>query len=413
MTSRGRRRCPGHPLLAGLLLLFPAGSLEAQDAFLAGRVLDAESRAPVVGARVMLGIRAEGITDSTGAFKLGPMPTGRTVLTVEHVAYGRSGRLIDLDAEGVHGVQVLLSPEAIALEPLVVEGTSFVEFRRRARGSSENIVTRAQIEATLGGTLNFGQLLQQHIAGLRVRRVNSLVGSPICIELRASTSGPGRCNSPAVYVDGVPIQNPTQLFESLDPEMLESVEVIPASEAGARYGSGALYGAMLIETRRPGLARIGDELAAPTAQPEFDWAEEASSHAWARVLGASFAANAAGALAGSLAARQCIELEGTFRDRVDSRCALLPTLAVAGAALGLPALAGGLASRSAGRTTRSEGALTASLIGAGMTLLPGYALILSSRGDHDGAQYRLGVTLIGIGTPVVMTFADRLFRRLR
>jgi hypothetical protein len=79
----------------------------------------------------------------------------------------------------------------------------------------------------------------------------------------------------------------------------------------------------------------------------------------------------------------------------------------------LPALGSSLASRWTGRTELSEGRFVPALVGAGMTVLPGYALILSGqRNDSDG-MVGLGYAILVVGTPVITTAADYLFRRLR
>jgi len=219
------------------------------------------------------------------------------------------------------------------------------------------------------------------------------------------------CLSPAVYLDGVPITNPTTLYGALDPQMIESIEVIPAAEAGVRFGTGALYGALMIETRRPsGAAETRTVLPGREA---FDWSTDAGGHSTAIVLLSTAAANAAGLAAGLAAAKQCLSLRAPSNDGLITDCEMIPTLGVGVAAMLLPALGSSLASRWTGRTELSEGRFVPALVGAGMTVLPGYALILSGqRNDSDG-MVGLGYAILVVGTPVITTAADYLFRRLR
>jgi hypothetical protein len=48
-----------------------------------------------------------------------------------------------------------------------------------------------------------------------------------------------------------------------------------------------------------------------------------------------------------------------------------------------------------------------------MVLVPGYALVLSSRRNDSPGLQLVGYALIGVGAPLVATAADYLFRRLR
>ncbi len=88
--------------------------------------------------------------------------------------------------------------------------------------------------------------------GTTVWEMNSFVGSGICIEYRRATSmyDPLGCQMPAVIVDGVRIEDPSLYLEALPVSDIESMEVVPLSEARTRYGLGTGYGAALaIETR--------------------------------------------------------------------------------------------------------------------------------------------------------------------
>ena len=59
------------------------------------------------------------------------------------------------------------------------------------------------------------------------------------------------CEHPKVYLDGVPVSSPDQLYGMLSLHTIEQLEVIPPGEAGARFGTGSLYGVILITTQRP------------------------------------------------------------------------------------------------------------------------------------------------------------------
>jgi hypothetical protein len=386
----------------------------AQTGEVRGQVIDRRTEAPVRGALIALsGSDQQVETDSLGAFHLSGLRAGRYTLRVTHLAYGE--RSVGISVVGGETTRILLTvtENAIALAPLSVAAVSVEERRARGAGYDRNVVTRAQLTASENTHMDLADILRQHAPTVRVRRMERIVGSPVCIELRTirSSGVQPSCLSPAVYLDGVPITNPTMLYSTLDPRMIESIEVIPAAESGVRFGSGALYGALLIETRRPGGAVRAQTVLA--GRDAFDWASDESGHSTPLVLVSTVAANAAGLAVGLTAARQCLSLRAPSHDSLITDCEVMATLGAGVAAMLLPALSSSLASRWTGRTDLSQGRFVPALVGAGMTVMPGYALALSGQRNDSDTMTNVGYAILVVGTPLITTAADYLFRRLR
>lgn len=397
---------------AAALSVFASVPAAAQTV-LEGEVVEASTSLPVGNALiVLLPVNRETTTDEAGRFRFEDLSPGRYLLQVRHLAFGDLNSEIEVAGREPVRVRLRVSETAIELERLEVEVLSTSELAQRSAGFRRSIVTREQIAAAENTMMSLEDVLRQYVPSVRVRRTERIVGTPVCIELRTIRvmGGSNACLSPAVYLDGVPITNPTTLYASLDPRMIESMEVIPAAESGVRYGSGALYGALLIETIRPGGAG-GEELV--RRPPNFDWSTDGEGHPTGRVFLSSLLANVGGAGLGLLAARQCLRLRAPSYDSVVTDCDALPTMGVAAAAILLPALGGGFASSLAGRTGLSEGRLLPATVAATMALVPGYALVLSSRRNDSGGLRLVGYALIGIGAPLAATAADYLFRHLR
>ncbi|MGH7554014.1 MAG: carboxypeptidase regulatory-like domain-containing protein, partial [Longimicrobiales bacterium] len=354
------------------------------------------------------------ITDSRGAFRIAGLTPGRYVLRMTHIAYGEHNLEIRVESGGRTSVRVAVSQTAIVLAPITAEAISMEELRRRGAGFGRGIVTREEIAQAEGRTMNMADVLRLNVPSVRVRRMDRVVGTPICIELRSIRVLENRCLSPVVYLDGVPISDPTSLYGALDVRIIERIEVIPAAEAGVRFGTGSLYGALLIETRKPGT--VSDSAARrPSAgqRVNFDWSAEARPHRTGRVFVSALLGNAAGAALGFAAADRCLSLRQPANDRLVSECETLPSIGSGVAALVLPGLVGGLASGLAGRTQLSRGRFAPATMGAVMATLPGYALVLSGqRGESDALQW-VGYSLIVVGAPVASTAADYLFRKRR
>jgi hypothetical protein len=415
--TAGRSSRFGAVALALILLLAPSVAGAQQTGSVAGRIVDRSDGTPVSDALVVLdGTRHSTVTGPNGRFRLEGIVAGQYVLRVRHLAYGNQTQIIDIPGGRDLVVQLSISQRAIELEPIILDVLSAEEVRRRAAGFNVNRVTRDQIERVQDTNLNIGDVLRMHAPGVRVRRYEALPGTPVCVEFRSSARSSLReCRSPVVYLDGVPVAAPEQLLASLSLTDIESMEIIPSVEAGARYGMGAGNGALLIETRRPAPPITEETVERTVLRPlNHDWATETTSHATGRVYLYSALGGMAGLTAGVLLADQCLGLRSPSYDSVITDCDPLPTMASAVAAIALPALGGGLAARLGGATDMSRGRLWPALVGASMVLVPGYALVLSGRRSSDsGAIQWVGTGLLALGAPLAVTLADKLFRSVR
>lgn len=415
LTSRIGSRVWATGIALCLTLLGSAQEAAAQAA-LRGRVVDAESGAPVADVVIRVeNTEWSAVTAEDGGFLLAALPPGAWVLRLEHLAYGvhtQSVRTTGVAAS----VLIRLSPTAIELEPLDVEVQSPDEEARRRRGSSQWIVDRVEIEEALGTSRHLGDLIRQTMPGVRLRQANNLVGSDVCIEFRAAASlsivNNRPCNSPLVFVDGVPAGNPTLLYGVLPLETIEEIEVLPPGEAGARYGTGALYGVMLITTRRPPVPGRFAGQDPESSLTSFDWSMDPAGHQTRRVLLSGFVGTSVGLGVGLAVARQCIGIDE--KSEIVTTCTAPWTAGAGLAALAAPALAGALAARWGGQTDTSVGRWVPSAASALLVLVPGYAFALSTQGgaESEVANVVGGAILVG-GVPIFLTLADRLFRKLR
>lgn len=78
-----------------------------------------------------------------------------------------------------------------------------------------------------------------------------------------------------------------------------------------------------------------------------------------------------------------------------------------------PAIGSALGARYGGQTSLSRGDFMPTAIAAVMALVPGYALEVSSRRSGWEKTSTVAKVVLTIGVPAAVTFADRLFRKLR
>ena len=209
------------------------------------------------------------------------------------------------------------------------------------------------------------------------------------------------------------IRNPANIYATLPIETIESIEVVQPSEAGARFGTGSMWGALIIETRRPG-RNPDDEARRWVLGPQrYDWSLEPAPHRTRRVFLGSAVGNAAGLAAGLAVASRCIGFRGRDEDALFTECSATTTMMVTATAVALPALGSALGARLGGETERSRGTLGAALIGAAVTIIPGYALGIAGQREETEFLESLGMVTLTVAVPLVATLTDRLFRAER
>jgi len=218
---------------------------------------------------------------------------------------------------------------------------------------------------------------------------------------------PGSCNFPLVVVDGLPIQSPARFLRDLQVDDLERVEFIPSSEGGARYGMGATYGVLVIETRRTAMGASA-ERAQPTGYLAYRWEEEPSGHPSARAFAGALLGSLGGTALG-LVALECLPGSG----RSGAGCVEARGVAWGLSATALPLVGAVVGARLLGATERSNGRLVPMLVTGVLPAALGYAVYVEGSKSGFAGQSLLGGVLVTVATPLVTTVADYVFRSLR
>ncbi len=223
--------------------------LLAQSRTITGRVSDANG-APIVGASVQVkGTNVGTITRDDGTFTIAVPANGRT-LTIS--AVGQNTQELAIGSQNAYTVTMQAGSQQNMQEVVVV---GYASVNRRALTGSVSKVQATEIENR--PVTSFDQALTGKAAGLQVNTSSGLVGDNVIIRIRGAASL-SNSSQPLIVIDGTPVvqgnlgqlYNPANALSDINPNDIESVEVLKDAASSAIYGSRASGGVILITTKR-------------------------------------------------------------------------------------------------------------------------------------------------------------------
>jgi TonB-linked SusC/RagA family outer membrane protein len=263
------------------LLLFGASSLAAQTATVTGRVTDAKTGAPIAGAQVSVtGAQLGAAVDAEGRYRITGVPISAREVRARRIGYQSMATAITLTGGGTVTADFALNESTMSLDAMVITGSAG-DTRKRAIGNA--VATVSVPDATDKASLaNVMDVLQAKTPGLMLIPGSGSVGVAPNLRLRGAGSLYAG-NNPVIYVDGVRISQRNQgnydvfgqsasSLEAINPNDIESIEVIKGPAAATLYGAEAAAGVMQIITKqgRNGVTRWD----ARYEMGQSQWAEE-------------------------------------------------------------------------------------------------------------------------------------------
>lgn len=251
------------PLLLFHLLcicLLLCGSVYGQ-ATLSGTVTDRKGD-PLFGATVIVKESNRGAnTGSEGKFRITELEAGPTVVRVSYFGYKPLVQEVELENGQTTEITFELEEDVANLDEVVVTGYG-TQRKRDLIGTVEKIDNKELMDV-VGGS--FENVLQGKAPGIQITQTSGVAGSGSVIRIRgvASISAGG---DPLIVVDGIPItQDPFLVgsnngqnnnpLASINPNDIESVEVLKDASAAAIYGSRGANGVILITTKRGAIGK--------------------------------------------------------------------------------------------------------------------------------------------------------------
>jgi TonB-linked SusC/RagA family outer membrane protein len=240
-----------------LFLLSATTLLTAQTRTITGTVRGSEDSQPVAGCTVQIkGTTAGSLTDVNGKYSL-PIPQNATTLVFSYIGM----KSLEVEIGGRSVIDVSLQSDLVGLSEVVVTALG-ISREKKSLGYATQQVSGDAISTVKSS--NFMNSLSGKLSGVVIKRNQNLGGSTNVI-VRGSKSLQNT-NQVLYVVDGVPINNNIGSYSNqntgavgydygnaasdINPEDIESVNVLKGSSAAALYGSRASGGVIMITTKK-------------------------------------------------------------------------------------------------------------------------------------------------------------------
>jgi TonB-linked SusC/RagA family outer membrane protein len=266
-------------LLKGIGLLFSSFFILSisfsQTTSVSGTVTD-ENNQPLAGATVAVkGASASALTGNDGTFTI-KVPSQNAVLVISFVGHISQ----ELPLNGNRKVRVTLKQDGSSLSDIVVVGYGTVK-KKDVTGAVAGISEKDIKSRPVSNAL---EAMQGKVAGVDVTTAQrpGTVGDINIRGVRSLTAS----NSPLFVVDGIPLM--TGGIDNINPNDIESIDVLKDASATAIYGSRGANGVVIVTTKQGKAGRTNLNLNVATTfetlqdrKEMFDAADYISFRRWA------------------------------------------------------------------------------------------------------------------------------------
>jgi TonB-linked SusC/RagA family outer membrane protein len=225
-----------------------------------GLVKDANSGEPIIGANIVVeGTTMGVVTDIDGKFSI-ELPNENSVLTVSYIGYVSQR----VTPGGQANIEVKLVSDVTNLEEIVVVGYG----TQKKSDVTGSVVSVSSKEITSRPVNNVIEAMQGKAAGVDIT-TSQRPGTLGTINIRGSRSLTAS-NDPLYVVDGIPLLSSSGV-ETINPQDIESIEVLKDASATAIYGSRGANGVILVTTKRGTAGKLSINYSGSLTSQEMVW----------------------------------------------------------------------------------------------------------------------------------------------
>jgi TonB-linked SusC/RagA family outer membrane protein len=243
-------------LSATMAVAVPAQT--AQQGTITGRVSDAPTGQPLANAQIgVVGTNLGAQTNNEGQYTIRNVTAGSFQIRALRVGYGEQRRAVTVSAGQTVTQDFQMAPVPVSLNPVVTTATG--QQRREEVGNDIAQVPAAKVVST-GTVNNAADLLNARTPGVTVFE-GTQTGAGVRVRIRG-TSSLSLSNNPIYILDGVRVEGTTgsssvsvggttpARINDINPEEIESIEVVKGPSASTLYGTDAANGVIVITTKR-------------------------------------------------------------------------------------------------------------------------------------------------------------------
>ena len=259
--------------ITGTLLLalsvstvIPVSAQAVSGGTIVGRVTDAGTRQGILSATVQVDqSQFATVTDANGHYRITGVPVGAHTIIARRIGYTQRRVPVTVVADSEVTVDFALQASTISLDQVVVTGTAGPGEERRSLGNAVSDINAADA-LDKSKSPELGDLLRGRAPGVTVTTNTGRLGAGPIVEIRGMSSL-GLSNVPLLYVDGVRVDNaaatgPVQIgfgsqnsqvanrLNDINPEDIESIEIIKGPAAATIYGTEAANGVIQVITKK-------------------------------------------------------------------------------------------------------------------------------------------------------------------
>lgn len=239
-------------LVAFVVLLAPV-AMSAQTASISGRVTDGANGEVITGANIyVVQLERGAVSDLDGNFTVANIPAGTYTVNITYVGYRPISQQVTLSSGQSFTLNVEMQLSTIGLQEFVVSGYGVTQ-KRELTGSIASVssadIQGVALQSTEG-------LLQGRAAGVTVTTTSGNPGGAFQVKIRGNGSV-NAATQPLYVIDGVQVSfaqqsglTSTTPLNALNPNDIESIEVLKDAAASAIYGAQAAAGVVLITTKQ-------------------------------------------------------------------------------------------------------------------------------------------------------------------
>lgn len=212
---------------------------QAKTRTVVGSVIDFETGEPIIGASVAVAGKSVGtISDLDGNFSI-RVDGDNTKLEISFIGYEKQAVMVE------DGKKLTIRLRAVSelLDEVVITA-----YGSGLRKDLTGAIAKANVQdMRKAPVFNFEESLAGRVAGVQVTSSDGQPGSDLQIVIRGNNSVT-QDNSPLYVVDGFPLE--MAVGNMLNPEEIESIEILKDASATAIYGARGANGVILVTTKK-------------------------------------------------------------------------------------------------------------------------------------------------------------------